>query len=371
MAKDLVYLVTGGCGYIGEHIVKLLVQEEYVKEVRVFDIGETEDIKHCGTVSTTVSIIKGDITNYDQLQKAMKGVHVVIHTAALVDFLDAYPFHRMKAINVGGTEAVIKACKAMDVSYLVYTSSIAAVGPNTRSEPMVRGTEETEYTGEIELSYGKTKAQAEKLICEANGNQTTHGNQLVTCVIRPSNIYGEKTKSILDNYLSAKSKNGLINYIEPEDIDSPYTYVGNIAWMHVLAARHLQLKPDLLGGQVYYAYDHTPMRQRYRLIHDLFTEIDPCIKLGKRIPYWKMWFIVYIFSFVRYILRPFWDLKPFLTIPVLKLMVTTFSYETDKAFRHFGYQPLFSWVESRNRTCQWLKQAIKDSQKDQEKQKQK
>ncbi|KAE8622630.1 hypothetical protein XENTR_v10005313 [Xenopus tropicalis] len=363
MSENLVYLVTGGCGYIGEYIVKLLTTQKYVKEVRVFDINESEEINQCNTASVPVKLIKGDITNYDQLLKAMEGVHVVIHTAALLDILDTMPFKKMKDINVGGTENVINACIANDVPYIVYTSSIAAVGPNTNSEPMIRATEETVYTGEIELSYGKTKALAERLIRQANGKKTRHGKQLVTCAIRPSTIYGEKTKNVLDSYLSAKAKH-VINYIEPANIDSQYTYVGNVAWMHVQAAWHLRLKPELLGAEVYYAYDNTPMRQRYKLLYELFTEINPCIQMGSHIPYWKMWLIINIYNIIQFIVRPFWNLKPFMTLPILNIIVTSFSYETDKAFRHFGYQPLFDWAESKKRTCEWLKSMVHDVPKE-------
>uniref|UniRef100_F7D1A8 Provisional ortholog of hydroxy-delta-5-steroid dehydrogenase, 3 beta- and steroid delta-isomerase 7 n=1 Tax=Xenopus tropicalis TaxID=8364 RepID=F7D1A8_XENTR len=326
MSENLVYLVTGGCGYIGEYIVKLLTTQKYVKEVRVFDINESEEINQS---SVPVKLIKGDITNYDQLLKAMEGVHVVIHTAALLDILDTMPFKKMKDINVGGTENVINACIANDVPYIVYTSSIAAVGPNTNSEPMIRATEETVYTGEIELSYGKTKALAERLIRQANGKKVT---TLILCKITDCEYY----------------------CVVP----------GNVAWMHVQAAWHLRLKPELLGAEVYYAYDNTPMRQRYKLLYELFTEINPCIQMGSHIPYWKMWLIINIYNIIQFIVRPFWNLKPFMTLPILNIIVTSFSYETDKAFRHFGYQPLFDWAESKKRTCEWLKSMVHDVPKE-------
>ncbi|XP_053313125.1 3 beta-hydroxysteroid dehydrogenase type 7-like [Spea bombifrons] len=362
MAEDLVYLVTGGCGYIGEHIVKLLVTEKYAKEVRVFDISETEEIKNLSTASTSVSMIKGDITDYDQVLKATAGVQAVIHTAALVDYLDVLPHCKMEAINIGGTENILNACLAMDVPYLVYTSSITAVGPNRHSQPMLRGTEETVYTGELGLLYGKTKAHAEKLVRQANGKQTSNGKTLITCVIRPSNIYGEKTVNLVESYISAKSKKGRINYIEPKNIDQCFTYVGNVAWMHVAAAHHLQLNPDSLGGQVYYAYDDTPLRQRYTLLYELYKEIDPSIQLGTRISYWKMRLIIAAHNIISFLVKPFWTLKPFMTFGILNLLVTTFSYDTDKAYRHFGYKPYYSWAEAKLRTCTWLKQAIKGKQ---------
>ncbi|XP_071989273.1 3 beta-hydroxysteroid dehydrogenase type 7-like [Engystomops pustulosus] len=358
MSKDLVYLVTGGCGFIGEWIVNLLLREDYVKEVKIFDLNENEAVKYLGTASTTVTFVKGDITDFKQFSLAVKGVDVVIHCAALVDFLDLAPFKKLEAINVGGTENVINACLAMDVPYLVFTSSIAAVGPNANNDPMVRVTEDTFYPGEPLLSYGRTKARAEKLTRLANGQKTRNGKKLTTCVIRPSNIYGEKTPVLLSHFKSAKSNSNRINYIEPADTEQSLTYVGNIAWMHVLAARQMQLHPDLLGGQVYYAYDETPFNHRAQLNHDLFTAMDPAIQIGRHIPYWKMWILVFIHTSIRVIFSPFWNIKPFLTFTILKLLSITYSHDTDKAYRHFGYKPIFTWLESKQRTVKWLKQEL-------------
>uniref|UniRef100_A0A8B9BZ11 3-beta hydroxysteroid dehydrogenase/isomerase domain-containing protein n=1 Tax=Anser brachyrhynchus TaxID=132585 RepID=A0A8B9BZ11_9AVES len=328
MATAQVYLVTGGCGFIGKKIVELLSQQDYIKEVRVFDSGAREEEKII-PATTHVTVMKGDIRDYNLLLAAMRGVHVVIHTAAIVDYRNTVPFWEMKAVNVGGTENVLRACCVLNIPYVVYTSSIAAVGPNTLCEPMRRGNEDTKYSGEVELPYGKTKAMAEKLVFEANGKKL------------------QKSMASL-----VKMSMG----IEHKYLYNHKTWSGNGAWMHVLAARHLQLKPDLLAGQVYYCYDDTP-RRGFLVTHQLLSSVDPSIRLGSRIPYWKMWLIIHLHRIIKALLYPFWKPQPFLNLPLLNTIVTTFSYETDKAFRHFGYKPLFTWQESKQRTVQWLKAA--------------
>ncbi|KAM6373169.1 3 beta-hydroxysteroid dehydrogenase type 7 isoform 2-T5 [Pluvialis apricaria] len=305
MDRAWVYLVTGGCGFIGEKIVELLSQQDYIKEVRVFDSVAREEVE----IFTT------------------------------------------------GTENVLRACCVLNVPYVVYTSSIAAVGPNTLHEPMFRGNEDTKYSGEVELPYGKTKAMAEKLVFEANGKKLSNGGKLTTCIIRANTVYGEKATFLQELYLFAKAGNGVLNYLEPENTERNYTYVGNVAWMHVLAARNLQLKPDSLAGQVYYSYDDTPTRKGFLIRHQLLSSVDPSVRLGSHIPYWKMWLMIQLHRIIRVILYPFWKPRPFLNLPLLNTIVTTFSYETDKASRHFGYKPLFTWKESKHRTAQWLKAA--------------
>ncbi|NXV18793.1 3BHS7 dehydrogenase, partial [Cepphus grylle] len=245
-----------------------------------------------------------------------------------------------------GTENVLRACCVLNIPYVVYTSSIAAVGPNTLHEPMLRGNEDTKYSGEVELPYGKTKAMAEKLVFEANGKKLSNGVKLTTCIIRPNTVYGEKATFLQELYLFAKARNGVLNYLEPENTERNNTYVGNVAWMHVLAARNLQLKPDILAGQVYYSYDDTPTRKGFLINHQLLSSMDPSVRLGSRIPYWKMWLMIQLHRIIKVILYPFWKPPPFLNLPLLNTIVTTFSYETDKASRHFGYKPLFTWKES-------------------------
>uniref|UniRef100_A0A7M4EGC9 Hydroxy-delta-5-steroid dehydrogenase, 3 beta- and steroid delta-isomerase 7 n=1 Tax=Crocodylus porosus TaxID=8502 RepID=A0A7M4EGC9_CROPO len=350
MNEAQVYLVTGGCGFIGEHIVELLSKQDYVSEVRVFDVAASVEVKKFTTATTHVTVMKGDIRDYNLLLAAMRGVHVVIHTAATVDYRNTVPFWEMKAVNVGEPWQFLMepGCRlpAHSLLLLIYR----------------RGTEDTKYSGEVELPYGKTKAMAEKLILEANGrkvkrNSPLNGGKLATCIIRPNTIYGEKQTVLKHLYLHVKAKNGVLNYLEPEDSERNSTYVGNVAWMHVLAARSLPLQPDLLAGQVYYAYDDTPTKKSFLVRYQLLLGMDPAIRLGSHVPYWKMWLLIHIYRIIKTLLSPFGKLPPFLDLSLLNTIATTFSYETDKAFRHFGYKPLYSWEESKFRTIEWLKSA--------------
>uniref|UniRef100_A0A8C3MPS3 3-beta hydroxysteroid dehydrogenase/isomerase domain-containing protein n=1 Tax=Geospiza parvula TaxID=87175 RepID=A0A8C3MPS3_GEOPR len=329
-----VYLVTGGCGFVGERIVELLSQQDYIKEVRVFDSVAREEVEKF--TPTRVTVMRGDIRDPGALLAAMRGVHVVLHTAAVVDYRNMVSFWEMRAVNVGGTENVVRACCALSIPYLLYTSSIAAVGPNTSCEPLLRGNEDTQYTGEVELPYGKTKAMAEKIVLEANGAKVQNP------VVAP-----------LELQHRAGERGRWKNPTAPGCV----SILWNVAWMHVLAARHLQLKAELLAGQVYYCYDDTPSRKGFLVRHQLLSSADPSLRLGSHIPYWKMWLMIQLHRIIRVILSPFWRPQPFLNVPLLNTIVTTFSFETDKASRHFGYKPLFTWQESRLRTAQWLKAA--------------
>uniref|UniRef100_A0A8D2PK08 3-beta hydroxysteroid dehydrogenase/isomerase domain-containing protein n=1 Tax=Zosterops lateralis melanops TaxID=1220523 RepID=A0A8D2PK08_ZOSLA len=309
-----VYLVTGGCGFVGERIVELLSRQDYIKEVRVFDSVAREEIEKLSTAATRVTVTRGDIRDLSALLAALQGVHVVLHTAALVDYRDTVPFGDMRAVNVGGEP---------------HTVPSALPCPHTHT---------------LEAPAGTSS-------CLSNGGT------LRTCIIRANTIYGEKAAFLQELYLLARARNGVLNYLEPEDTERNLTYVGNVAWMHVLAARHLQLQPDLLAGQIYYCYDDTPSKKSFLVRHQLLSSADPSVRLGSHIPYWKMWLMIQLHRVIRAILPPFWRPQPFLSVALLNTIVTSFSFQTDKASRHFGYKPLFTWQESRLRTAQWLRAA--------------
>ncbi|NXP79915.1 3BHS7 dehydrogenase, partial [Ramphastos sulfuratus] len=177
-------------------------------------------------------------------------------------------------------------------------------------------------------------------------SQLSSGGKLSTCILRPNTVYGEQATFLLELYSNARASQGVLNYLQPAHSERNYTYVGNVAWMHVLAARNLQLKPELLAGQVYYCYDDTPTRKGFLIHHQLLSSADPSVRLGSHIPYWKMWLLIQVHRVMKVILYPFWRPQPFLNLPLLNTIVTSFFYETDKASRHFGYKPLFTWQES-------------------------
>uniref|UniRef100_A0A8C8EEA3 3-beta hydroxysteroid dehydrogenase/isomerase domain-containing protein n=1 Tax=Otus sunia TaxID=257818 RepID=A0A8C8EEA3_9STRI len=298
-----VYLVTGGCGFIGEKIVEVLSQQDYIKEVRVFGSVAREEVEKFTTGKKRTSSLFSDPNP---------------------------PFQD------------IWACCILNIPYIVYTSSTAAVGPNTLHEPTFRANEDAKYSGEVELPYGKTKAMAEKLVLEASGKKVQ--KSMVAPMVLQHRM---GRREMVRRTPQLISKNDVLNYLEPKNTEHNDTYVGNIAWMHVLAARNLQLKPDLLAEQVCYSYDDTPARKGFLIRH----------QLGSHIPYWKMWLMIQLHRIIRVILYPFWKPQPFLNLSLLNTVVTSFFYETDKASRYFGYKPLFTWKESKHRTAQWLEAA--------------
>ncbi|XP_063157498.1 3 beta-hydroxysteroid dehydrogenase type 7 isoform X2 [Candoia aspera] len=353
-SKNQTYLVTGGCGFLGKHLVEMLLEQEpNLAEVRVFDLHLDESMRGLDRVT----LIQGDISNPEDVRPAVKGAHVVIHTAGLVDVWGRVLPEKIIAVNVQGTKNVIEACITQGTQYLIYTSSMEVVGPNIKGHPFYRGNEDTKYEAVHCHPYPLSKAKAEELIIKANGQPMPGGKQLVTCALRPTGIYGENHQLMKDFYKQGLvTKKHMIRAI-PASVEHGRVYVGNVAWMHLLVAQKIQEDSSTIGGQVYFCYDNSP----YMSYEDFNMEfLRPCgfRLLGSRplLPFFLLQFLALVNSLLQWLLKPFCVYAPILNPYTLVIASTTFTVETNKAQRLFGYQPRFTWEESRNRTVRWLQE---------------
>ncbi|XP_044278483.1 3 beta-hydroxysteroid dehydrogenase type 7 [Varanus komodoensis] len=353
-SRRQVYLVTGGCGFLGKHLVQMLLEREPgLAEVRVFDVQLDESMRQL----ERVTLVQGDISDLEDVKAAMKGVDVVMHTASLVDVWGRVQPEKIQAVNVQGTQNVIEACVMQGTQYLVYTSSMEVVGPNTKGDPFFRGNEDTIYEAIHEHPYPVSKAKAEQLVIEANGRQMNNGKRLATCALRPTGIYGENHPLMKEFYENGlRTKRCMIRAI-PASTEHGRVYVGNVAWMHLLVARKMQESAAAIGGQVYFCYDDSP----YKSYEDFNMEmLRPCgfRLLGSRplMPFFLLQLIALFNSVLRWLLKPFCTYAPILNPYTLAIASTTFTIQTDKAQQHFGYRPCYTWEESRKRTVQWLQE---------------
>lgn len=123
------YLVTGGAGFIGSHVVEFLLKSRH--NVTIFDNFSTGSLNNlsgfCG--SKKLNIIKGDISNYNLLRKVMKNKNYVIHLAALVSVPESImnPVKYNK-INVTGTLKTLLAARKNNIKKFIFASSSAVYG---------------------------------------------------------------------------------------------------------------------------------------------------------------------------------------------------------------------------------------------------
>ncbi|MBI4006908.1 MAG: NAD-dependent epimerase/dehydratase family protein, partial [Planctomycetes bacterium] len=127
------YLVTGGAGFIGSHIVEGLLQSGgKVKVLDNFFTGKKENL-----VGFNIELIEGDIRNVETVKKAVKGVDCVLHQAALrsvpMSIEDPWAYNE---VNVTGTLNILLAARDAGVKRVVFASSSSCYG-NTDRLPQI------------------------------------------------------------------------------------------------------------------------------------------------------------------------------------------------------------------------------------------
>ncbi|MDN5203188.1 NAD-dependent epimerase/dehydratase [Fulvivirgaceae bacterium BMA10] len=175
-------LVTGGAGYIGTELVKLLVKNEDVESVTVFDnqsrINYNFFLGHRRDNHAKIRFINGDILDSRKLKKELDGVDVVYHLAANV----TTPFANMDAhffeqVNHWGTAEMTYAIEQSQIKKVIYTSSVSVYGGS--SKKIVD--EETNLNPRT--FYGISKMRGEEHISRLSDNISTY-------ILRCGNVYG-------------------------------------------------------------------------------------------------------------------------------------------------------------------------------------
>ncbi|XP_035693858.1 3 beta-hydroxysteroid dehydrogenase type 7-like [Branchiostoma floridae] len=347
MTPGLTYVVAGGCGFLGARIVDMLAERaENISEIRVVDKNLRSRLSTADREGVKVSLIRGDVTDMAQMTEVCGGADVVIHTASLIDFLGLVSDATLWHINVKGTENLLQCCVNEDIPSFVYTSTIEAVGPNRRGDPLVDGDESTPYDSSSPLlPYGRTKAAAEAMVLQWNGRRTNGGKTLHTCSLRPGGVLKKRGSNLFTRPMRRACST---------TVKVSRQYVGNVAWAHLLAAQTLVTSPKTAGGEAINISDDTPLKDDATLLAELCAPIGIRWNDNLVLPLWLLYVIANVLALIRFVVKPFYTFVPPLNSDVLTIQNTTFYFNYKKATRVLGYKPIFTWEESKQRTSDWL-----------------
>lgn len=262
-------MVIGGNGFLGHHVVKLLVTD-YDASVSVVDL-------RCGgrnrrPDSDGVAYYERDITDRDAIDAVFREVRpdVVIHTASpAVQASSPVSNELFKRVNVDGTRCIVEAAQKNGVKALVYTSSASTMSDNksdlvnaNEEWPLVRGAAQTEYYSETKVcmcpesfsndgffSFPRRlpeqthegmlttgQAQAEDIVLAANRQEPY---KLLTCSIRPAAMLGEGDTMLTYHLINIYRQGRTGIQVGDNNNLFDFTYIVNAAHAHLLAARAL------------------------------------------------------------------------------------------------------------------------------------
>ena len=148
-------LVTGGGGFLGRYIVEACVRRG--EQVRIYGRREYPFARELG-----VRCHVGDITDYDRLVEATRGVEVVYHAAAIAGIWGKWQTYY--ATNTIGAHRVVEACRTNHVPKLVFTSSPSVT---FGGEPQAGVDETVPYPKRFLCPYPHTKACKTRLSAKA------------------------------------------------------------------------------------------------------------------------------------------------------------------------------------------------------------
>lgn len=185
-------LVTGGTGSFGKRFIASLLADHNPKRIVIYSRDELKqfEMQTSSEFAPHADLLRyfiGDVRDADRLTRAMEGINVVIHAAALkqVPAAEYNPFEAVKT-NIIGAENVINAAIANNVERVVALSTDKAAAP-------------------INL-YGATKLASDKLFVAANNHRGDRDVRFA--VVRYGNVMGSRG-SVIPFFLSKAAENSL------------------------------------------------------------------------------------------------------------------------------------------------------------------
>ena len=323
-------LVTGGGGFLGGAIVRMLVARG--DEVLSFSRGEYPALAALG-----VTQVRGSVSDREAVRAAAKGCELVFHVAAKAGIWGSY--HDYHQANVVGTRNVVDACRSNGINRLVYTSSPSVVFDGC---DIKGGDESLPYPTRYESHYPATKALAEQLVLTANSPE------LATTSLRPHLIWGPGDNHLLPRIV-AKGRAGKLRRIGEGTNLVDTVYVENAAAAHLLVADRL-FPGSPVAGRSYFISNGEPV-PLWEMVNRILAAADAAPVTRTISPK-----VAYTIGCICEALWGAFRLagEPPMTRFVAHELATAHWFDIGAARRDFGYNPDISIEEGLLRLQQWL-----------------
>jgi sterol-4alpha-carboxylate 3-dehydrogenase (decarboxylating) len=355
-------LVVGGCGFLGHHLVLQLLQNHSI-QVSVLDIRTTRNRR------PRVSYYDGDLTSFERVQSVIREARpdVIFHTASPIVASENVNLYYL--VNVEGTRNLLE--RAGDAGFIkafVYTSSASVVHDSVSDLvdaderlPVLRTPVQTEI-------YSHTKGLADDIVLASNRK---YGNML-TVTIRPAAMFGEGDVQMIPQMMKTYETGKAKFQLGSNDNLFDFTYVGNVAYAHMLAAQKLveaysastpALAAERVDGEAFFVTNDEPYpfwdfpRALWSKAGDK-TKPEERWVISKTVGLTLATILEWIFWFL------FWGRKePSMTRKKIKFSCITRTYRIDKAKSRLSYKPIVDMKEGIQRGADWYTTSKADAKK--------
>ena len=226
----VIYLVTGGAGFIGSNIVEELLKRG--QKVRVLDNFSTGKRENILPFLGRIELIEGDIRNYRVVREAVEEVDLILHQAALPSVPRSIkdPI-TANEVNVGGTLNLLNAAKNTGVKRIVYASSSSVYG-NSETLP-----KKEDMIPEPISPYAVSKLAGEKyckVFYEVYG--------LETAILRYFNVFGRmqdptsQYSGVIAKFINAFLNNKPLTVYGDGEQSRDFTFVDDVVKANLLVA---------------------------------------------------------------------------------------------------------------------------------------
>jgi len=250
--KDLSWLITGGCGFIGKNLVAYLLKENPNVKIRVLDnlsVGTKKDLSQNGRfvekdlhslkgLPFGVELVVGDIRDFRACLKCCTEIDIIVHLAASTGVPQSVEDPRQDMeVNVMGTFNMLEAARQTGVRRLVFASSGAPLG---NIKPPIH----EELAPHPVSPYGSSKLAGEGY-CSAY--YQSFG--IETIALRFSNVYGpgsDHKNSVVAKFIRQAIHGGSLEIYGDGNQTRDFIFIEDL-----LQAIHLAATTNGIGGQVF------------------------------------------------------------------------------------------------------------------------
>jgi dihydroflavonol-4-reductase len=220
-------LVTGGTGFVGSHLVELLVSRGHEVTCLVRDPGNIRWLK-----GQQVHLVEGDCRDRKSLASAVRNAETVYHVAGLTKAVRRQDYY---AVNHIGTRNLLDVCahNSNNLKKFVFVSSLASAGPAQVNRP-VNATD----TPHPVSDYGRSKLFAEEEVLKFK-------DRFPTVIIRPSAVYGPRDTDVFELFRWAAK--GYILDMSGSERYLNWCYVNDLAEALLLAGER-----SVTSGSIYF-----------------------------------------------------------------------------------------------------------------------